>query len=165
MIDEAMGDVRMDNGVPRVEFERVLEAAIDVVWAMLASDEGLERWLAPARVDLRVGGAMGIDFGEDGIVGGEIIELIPGAVLEYHWRFTGEPDSIVRFELEVIDPDTTKLRLDHRLLPGDHAADYGAGWHTHLDQLAQVVVGREPMSWDERFHDLLPRYESLVSTV
>jgi hypothetical protein len=52
---------------------------------------------------------MDIDFGEDGVAGGEIIELIPGAAIEYHWRFTGEPDSIVRFELDVVDPDKTRL--------------------------------------------------------
>lgn len=54
------------------------------------SGESLEKWLAPASVELRIGGRMDIDFGEDEVVGGEIIDLVPGVALEYHWRFTGK---------------------------------------------------------------------------
>jgi len=99
MTDTGLGVLGNEDGQPTVEFERVLSAAIDTVWTMLTTEEGLEKWLAPASVNLRFGGTMDIDFGDGGVVGGEIIDLIPGVALEYHWRFTGEPDSIVRFEL------------------------------------------------------------------
>ena len=141
-----------------VEFERTLDAPIDVVWAMLTTEDGLQRWLAPARVDLQFGGSVDVDFGEGGVAGGEIIDLVPGKVLEYHWRFTGEPDSIIRFELEVVEPDRTQLRLQHRLLPLDQATGYAAGWHAHLDRLQAEVEGSEPVEWEDRFGELLPRY-------
>lgn len=154
---------RLDRSLerPTVEFERVLSATVDVVWAMLTTEDGLRRWLAPAQVDLRLGGSVAIDFGDGGVVGGEIIDLIPGVALEYHWSFVGEPDSVVRFELEAIDPGTTKLRLHHRMLPVDQAAGYGAGWHAYLDCLEAVAIGREPVDWDERFRELLPDYTAL----
>jgi uncharacterized protein YndB with AHSA1/START domain len=153
------GVIRTDDGVPRVSFERVLNAAIDTVWAMLTTDEGLEKWLAPASVELRIGGAMDIDFGGGEVVGGEIIDLEPGRCLEYHWRFTGEPDSIIRFELEEVEPTRTRLRLDHRLLPKDQAVGYGPGWHAHLDQLGAVLEGRGKIDWASRFNELLVEYQ------
>lgn len=162
MTDDRLGVLDRIDGHPAVEFERILEAAVDVVWALLTTPEGLGRWLAPAQVDLRFGGAVDIDFGEGEVTGGEILELEPGVALEYRWRFTGEPDSIVRFELEVIDPETTRLRLQHRLLPADQAVGYGAGWHAHLDRLEAVVSGREAIAWEERFAQVLPGYRSVT---
>lgn len=155
-----MGKMGAGDGLPEVTFERVLDAAIDKVWAMVATEEGLEKWLAPTRVDLRFGGSLDVDFGDGGVVGGEIIDLIPGVALEYHWRFIGEPDSIVRFELEAIDPKTTRLRLHHRMLPPDQAAGYAAGWHAYLDRLAAALDGKDPIDWMERFTRLMPEYQN-----
>jgi uncharacterized protein YndB with AHSA1/START domain len=162
-VNNDYGVIRTDQGHPRVSFERVLNAAIDSVWAMLTTEDGLEKWLAPASVELRIGGAMDIDFGEEESVGGEIIDLEPGRVLEYHWRFSGEPDSIIRFELDVVDDEQTRLRLDHRLLPEDQAVGYGAGWHAHLDQLGLVVATDDRIDWMERFNELLPEYQKAAS--
>ena len=158
-MNEKLGQVSSDDGLPRVEFARVLDAAIDIVWALLSTEDGLEKWLAPARVDLRLGGTMDIDFGEGGVSGGEIIDLVPGVALEYRWSFTGEPDSIVRFELEVVDSDKTKLHLIHRLVPVDQAIGYSAGWHAHLDQLEAAATGQGPIDWVDRYQEVLPDYQ------
>ena len=158
MTEDKLGAFDRIDGHPAVEFERILDAAVDVVWALLTTPEGLRRWLAPAHIDLRFGGDVNIDFGDDGVAGGEILDLVPHSVLEYRWRFTGEPDSVVRFELEIIDPGTTRLRLRHRMLPSDQAIGYGAGWHAHLDQLEAVAAGREPIESEGRFAQVLPRY-------
>jgi len=164
MSADAYGTLSFRDEKPEVEFERILDAAIDVVWAMLTTDDGLERWLAPANVDLRVGGTMDIDFGEEGgVVGGEIIELTPGVAIEYRWLFTGEPDSVIRFELEMVDAHTTRLRLHHRLLPTDQAVGYGAGWHAHLDQLEHTLASQTPFEWASRFAELMPHYEMQVA--
>ncbi len=156
------GVIRTDDGLPRVSFERVLDAAIDRVWALLTTEEGLERWLAPASVELSIGGTMDIDFGDGGVVGGEIIDLEDGRSLVYHWRFTGEPDSVIRFELEEVAPAVTRLRLDHRLLPPEQAVGYGAGWHAHIDQLESIVTGDGKIDWSNRFNELLPEYQDLI---
>jgi uncharacterized protein YndB with AHSA1/START domain len=158
--DQHFGTLDYTEGLPSVRFVRVLNAAINDVWAMLTTEEGIQRWLAPARVDLRSGGSIDVDFGEGGTAGGEIIDLVPGVALEYHWRFAGEPDSIVRFELDVIDLKTTRLRLHHRMLPVNQATGYGAGWHAHLDQLEAVATSRDPVEWLDRYQAVLPEYES-----
>lgn len=159
MIDD-FGRLHTSGDLPSVEFERVLDSAIDVVWAFLTTEEGLEHWMAPSKVDLRLGGTVDIDFGEGGVAGGEILDLVPGVALEYRWRFTGEPDSIVRFELEVIDPDKTRLRLHHRMLPPDQAVGYGAGWHAYLDRLGATVTDGDEVDWLARFQALLPEYQA-----
>lgn len=141
-----------------VQFERWIDAAIDAVWEAISTDEGLAAWLAPTKVDLAPDGEVNIDFGEEGLAGGAIIELVPGQVLEYNWAFPGEPDSILRIELAAHDGGTS-LRLNHRLLPSDQAVGYGAGWHAHIDQLAEVVTGAEVSDWHERFSVLLPHYQ------
>ncbi len=114
----------------------------------------------PATVDLRADGTMDIDFGEEGLAGGAIIDLVPGSPIEYEWRFPGEPDSIVRFDLEALDDGRTRLRLHHRRLPSDQAVGYGAGWYAHLDQLADALTGGADFNWIHRFNQLLPEYRS-----
>lgn len=141
-----------------VHFERWIDATIDAVWDAISTEQGLESWLAPATVDLRPDGSIDLDFKEEGLAGGAIIELTPGSVLEFQWGFPGEPDSVLRIELAE-SAGGTKLTLNHRLLPGDQVVGYGAGWHAHLDQLAEVVTGRQPSNWDARFAELLPLYQ------
>ncbi|MDH5421999.1 MAG: SRPBCC domain-containing protein [Acidimicrobiia bacterium] len=156
------GEVDIDNTRATVAFDRVFDTAMATVWDMLTTDEGLERWLAPATVDLRTGGTVDLDFGEEGLAGGAIIDLVSGSSIEYEWRFPGEPDSIIRFDLEALDDGRTRLRLNHRLLPPDQAVGYGAGWHAHLDQLADALGGGTDFDWMGRFNGLLSEYRTLV---
>lgn len=156
------GTVQQDVDRAIVRFERTIVAAIDVVWELIATGDGLEKWLAPSRVDLRVGGAMDIDFGEEGLAGGTITEVDAPTILEYHWQFPGEPDSIIRFELSETD-EGTRLVLEHRLLPLDQSVGYGAGWHAHLDQLDAAATGGDSIDWQARFGALLPDYQAATS--
>jgi uncharacterized protein YndB with AHSA1/START domain len=157
------GEFRTTDQRPEVEFERTLASPIDRVWAMLTTEEGLRVWLTPARVDLSSGGSIDLDFGEDEMAGGEITDLVPGETIEYRWRFPGEPDSMVRFDLEPVDRSTTRLRLRHWMLPSDQAVGYGAGWHAHLDQLEAALDGSGEIDWMERFRELMPEYQTRVS--
>ncbi len=152
------GNVNWHDDRATVHFERWIDAAIEAVWDAISTDAGLEAWLAPAKVSLSGDGEVNLDFGEEGLAGGAIIDLVPGQVLEYNWGFPGEPDSILRIELEAHEGGTT-LRLNHRLLPADQAVGYGAGWHAHIDQLVEVVTGAEVSDWNERFTALLPHYQ------
>lgn len=161
-MNDDYGHLIMSPETALVRFERELAAAIDVVWDLLTTADGLEQWLAPATVDLQVGGDMDIDFGEDGLAGGTIIELNPPTVLEYRWQFPGETDSILRFELSSTEAGTHMV-LEHRLLPLDQSVGYGAGWHAHLDQLAAMATGGNPVDWNARFGALLPEYQAAAA--
>jgi uncharacterized protein YndB with AHSA1/START domain len=140
-----------------VRFERIIGAAVEVVWNALTDPTEIAAWLAPAGFDTRAGGNVSIDFGEGGTVAGAITEFEPLRVLEYTWTFTGERDSVLRFELTA-DGAKTKLVLEHRLLPPDQAVGYGAGWHAHLDMFGAHVTNATPVDWDERFTEVLGAY-------
>ena len=156
-----LGALAGDGGRRSVRFERRLDADVDEVWAALVEPERLRRWLAEATIDARVGGNVELHFGDEpgGLVSGSIRVFDPPRVLEYDWTYPGETQSVVRFELTPGEHGTT-LVVDHRLLGADAAAGYAAGWHAHLDQLAEELAGGVETGWQERFEELLPRYQS-----
>ena len=150
------GVLRVEGERRGVRFERVSPVAPAEVWSALVVPERLERWLAPAQLDAKAGGEVRIEFGADQVVTGVVLACEPQRVLEYEWRFPGEEESVVRFELSPHE-DGTLLVLDHRLLALEQAVGYAAGWHAHLDRLGASLRG-ETISWDERFAEVLPQY-------
>jgi uncharacterized protein YndB with AHSA1/START domain len=154
------GQLRVEGDRRGVRFERRYEAAPAEVWSALTEPERMARWLAEAELDLRVGGPYTLRFSdEEGQTAeGEVLALEPERVLELTWKYPGEPDTVVRFELRP-DGDGTLLVLDHRGLPPSAIAGYGAGWHSHLDSLDAHLAGQET-DWSARFAELGPTYEA-----
>ncbi len=159
-----MGTVRRDGDWRAVRFERTLAASPDDVWAALTKPERLRRWLADGVFQVRVGGRLELRF-DDGTVEGTVRELDRPRLLEYEW-VEGEKRSIVRFELEPA-AEGTRLVLDHRRLPADAAAGFGAGWHSHLDALHAALRADEPPrhAWWDRFQSLLPQYQEAAAVL
>jgi uncharacterized protein YndB with AHSA1/START domain len=156
-----MGALAGDGARRSVRFERRLDADVEDVWQALVEPERLGRWLAEATIDARVGGNVELRFGDEpgGLVTGSIRVFDPPRVLEYDWTYPGESESVIRFELTPSGSGTT-LVVDHRLLGADAAAGYGAGWHAHLDQLAEELAGGVETAWQARFEELLSLYQS-----
>lgn len=140
-----------------VRFDRFIAAPVERVWQAIATPSELARWLAPCEFEARKGGTVRIEFGDEQIVTGTVTTWQPPHRLEYSWTFTGEPDSFLSFELTPTDAGT-RLVLEHRQLPSEQAAGYGAGWHAHLDSLAATVTGSKPVDWDKRFEEVLGHY-------
>lgn len=136
-----------------IRFERRLPAPIERVWAAITDQGELATWLATSSIDLRTGGKVEHVFDPadpGGQVTGTILRIEPMTILEYEWRFLGEPDSVLRYDL-VADGETTVMTLTHRLLGIDQVSGYGAGWHAYLDALAAVLARTEAPDWDARF--------------
>jgi uncharacterized protein YndB with AHSA1/START domain len=143
-------------GVAEVVFERRFEVPPERVWRALTDPEELAGWLAPATIDLRVGGLLVFRF-EDGDERGTITELREPELIAYTWN-EGETDSLVRFELEP-DGDGTRLMLRHTFEGEVDLSSYGGGWHHHLEQLIAQMAGT-PISWDtNRYRELKSEYE------
>jgi uncharacterized protein YndB with AHSA1/START domain len=139
-----------------VLFERRLAAPRERVWQALTDPRELAGWLAPAEIDLRVGGSVLIKF-EEGNERGTITELRELEVLAYTWN-EGETNSVVRFELEA-DGDGTRLTLQHTFEGEVDFASFGGGWHHHLEQLMAQIAGN-PIDWDtNRYRELKSEYE------
>jgi uncharacterized protein YndB with AHSA1/START domain len=143
-----------------IHFERHVDAPIADVWAALTEPDHLATWLAVSSVDLRVGGLICHDFGhsEAEHVAGAILALDPPRLLEYEWRFPGENDSVLRYELRTADAGTLIL-LTHRLLGRTHAAGYASGWHAYLDVLAALLAHHAPPGWEDRFSSVRHYYQ------
>jgi uncharacterized protein YndB with AHSA1/START domain len=143
-------------GAAEVVFERRFEASRERIWRALTEPAELAGWLAPAEIDLRIGGSVVLKF-DDAEERGTITELREPELLAYTWN-EGKTDSLVRFELER-DNGGTRLTLRHTFDRVVELPSFGGGWHHHLELLTAQVAGR-PIGWDSiRFRELKSEYE------
>jgi uncharacterized protein YndB with AHSA1/START domain len=156
-IQTETGRLRSDDERCALRFERLYDFTPAELWSALTDPERLARWLAQANVDPGVGGQVTLAFTEGGTEG-RILTWDEPRVLEYEWRFSGEDESIVRFEL-LPQEFGTLLVLDHRRLGRKAGMGYAAGWHAHLDALARLYEFSEE-AWQRRFDELLPEYRT-----
>jgi uncharacterized protein YndB with AHSA1/START domain len=162
-VSENLGRISVEDQARTIRFERRLGHPPETVWAALTEPLRLAEWLADAAVEPGEEGSIELDFGEGGTQKGRITVWDPPRALAYEWQFTGERPSLVRWELsELDDGRMTVLRLEHSLLPPEIAAGYGAGWHSHLDQLEGHLGGDVP-DWADRYETLRPAYEELAT--
>ena len=157
MLAQTFGRLRQEaEGRRGVRFERVYDYRPDELWAALIEPEQIRGWLGETDLDLREGGGGTVKLGERQTATLNVRRLEPGRLVEYDWRFGNEPPSILRLEIEPRAKGTL-LVLDHRRLAADDATGYAAGWHSHLDALELLLVGRRH-NWQERFDELQPQY-------
>jgi len=156
-----LGLLGTDGDHRTVRFERILTARPEDVWSALTDPEELG-WLADgATFEGRLGGVVELRWDEN-VMRGKVLTWEPPSVLEYLWN-EGPHDSVVRIELKP-SGDGTCLVLDHRRLPADSAAGFGAGWHVHLDMLEARLGGGELDFWP-RFEELRPRYAEAAAAL
>jgi uncharacterized protein YndB with AHSA1/START domain len=144
-------------GAAEVVFERRFDAPCERIWRALTDPAELAGWLAPAEIDMRVGGSVVLKF-DHADERGTITELREPELLAYTWN-EGKTDSLVSFELEPDDGGGTRLTLRHTFEGEVDLSSYGGGWHHHLELLAAQMAGR-PIGWDSiRFRELKSEYE------
>jgi uncharacterized protein len=155
--ETAQGTLRAEEERCAVRFERLYDYTPEELWAALTDPVQLSGWLAEVPTfQAEVGGTVAIDFGEGGEVRGEVLALEPQRLLEYSWTFTGESESVVRFELRPQERGTL-LVLDHRGLGRQFGVGYAAGWHAHLDMLGAALAGRS-LDWTPLYEQVRPAY-------
>jgi uncharacterized protein YndB with AHSA1/START domain len=143
------------DGTTVLRFERRLGHPPKDVWAALTEPARLIEWWGDADVELRHGGRFRMawlntdDDGNTAVMEATITELDPPRVLE----LSGDIHGLLRFELEP-HGDGTVLTFTSRLdLPDEFRTKVLAGWHFHLDALADALEGRradlvELPGWD-----------------
>ena len=103
-----------------VTFRRTSRQPPARVWAALTEPDQIARWWRhPARVDLRVGGAYRVDFGDGGGLDGVIVRLQPERGLAYVWG-----RAVVEWTLEPAGAGCRYTFRHH----GQEPAPEGAGW-------------------------------------
>lgn len=145
-----------------VRIERLLPGPAERIWGYLTESGKRSLWLASGAMELVPGGGVEHVFrnseltaGDEpppakyaGLAGpvtlrGRILECRPPQLLTYVWG--DSPDaSEVSFELRP-HGDGVLLVVTHRRIPDrEEMLSIAAGWHTHLDILADRLAGREP---------------------
>jgi uncharacterized protein YndB with AHSA1/START domain len=138
----------------RIEREILIEAPIDVVWAVLTEPEHVAGWFSDSvEIDLRPGGEATFDWREHGTARAWVERVEPPRNFAFRWvRAVGEEQrkdssTLVEFTLAA-EGDNTRLRVvesGFRQLawPEDKKARYVAenrqGWQLELDELREYV--------------------------
>jgi uncharacterized protein YndB with AHSA1/START domain len=138
------------DGSPALRFQRRLAWPAPDVWAALVEPAALTRWLqAEATIDPFVGGRFHLVLGGGSSrMEGSVLRWEPPHLLEYTWpESAANGDSIIRFEIAE-DGGGSRLTLTHILRGGGDLADFGSGWHWHLDALEAALAG-EAKAFDE----------------
>jgi uncharacterized protein YndB with AHSA1/START domain len=127
------------------------DVTIDVgreqVWAALTEPDHLKRWFPTkdARVDLRVGGEMYLEW-DDMSTTGTFDEIDPPNRLVYRWHPAGDdhPSTTVEFTLtDAADGGGTLLTVVERgfaQLPAQNRANNVEGWTSELQELVDYAT-------------------------
>ncbi|MCX4092960.1 SRPBCC family protein [Nocardia sp. alder85J] len=149
-----------------VRIEREVRGPIERVWAFLTEPGKRRTWLAGGEVEPCVGGTVAHVFRNAELTGeprGPVDEhLMPTTILAWDpprlLTHTWEDGSEVTFELTPVG-DRVRLVVTHRRIAGPAGVlNYSAGWHAHLDLLADRLAGRTPPYFDDAMAELRDRY-------
>jgi uncharacterized protein YndB with AHSA1/START domain len=145
-----------------VRLERLLPGPVERVWAYLTQSDKRRLWLAAGSMDLRMGGAVKLNFlhrelspgeplpdrykdMENGtVVEGNITACEPPRLLSFTWGGAFPGISEVTFQLTP-KGDKVLFVVTHRRL--DTRAGFisvAAGWHTHVGLLIDHLQGIAP---------------------
>jgi uncharacterized protein YndB with AHSA1/START domain len=149
-----------------VRLVRTLPGPIERIWDYLTDPEKRARWFAGGPMEPRKGGKVTLNFRHKDIapdetppeehkkhhdpghsMDGVITRWEPPRVLAF--TFGGDGESEATFELTP-QGDDVQLVITHRAWRGDlpFMAEFGAGWHVHLNQLVALLEGSpRPPFW------------------
>jgi uncharacterized protein YndB with AHSA1/START domain len=136
--------------------ELSIAARPETVWEFLVDPEKVTRWMGvAATLEPHPGGEYRVEVLPGIVASGSFVEVDPPRRLVFTWGW--EPShmeapgsvvtpgsSTVEIELEP-DGDGTRLRFEHRDLPGVEAtASHADGWDHYLPRLTAAASGDDP---------------------
>ncbi len=139
----------------RVALRRTVHAGSLAVWQALSQPTGLSAWLGrPEGPPLGRGVVFHLWHEEQFCSRHEVLDWVPPRRMTMTWEFPDESTSRVQLTVE---PDAVGavVSLEHEST--DDPVAYAAGWHVHLDFLAEYLRGRP-----RAFEDFWIDYEKLV---
>jgi uncharacterized protein YndB with AHSA1/START domain len=125
----------------RVELQAEIDAPRRALFELLATADGLRRWLDEAELEERVGGALRLRL-RDAEAVGAVLSLQPPQHISFTWDWVGEPlgaTSVVAFD--AIDHGArTHLTIRHVGLPSAaQVALHTDLWRHWLDRLIEAA--------------------------
>ncbi len=155
-----------------VKIERLLPGPIERVWTYLTDSNLRSRWLAAGAMELKAGAPFELvwrndkltdppgdrppSFSEEHRLQSRIIEVDPPVKLVFAWHDEAE----VSMTLEAKGAEVL-LTVIHRRLPNRaNIVGVSAGWHAHLDLLADILNDRKPDPFWGELARLRAEYDS-----
>ncbi|MGC4192266.1 MAG: SRPBCC family protein [Thermomicrobiales bacterium] len=136
------------------------------VWEAITNPAMTIRWWAETRIDLRPGGQFDARWlnSDDGKprhwTTGIVQRLDPPRLIEH----TNSDHGLLRWELAETSPSSTRLTFTNEFTGEAKWVPMSlAGWHVHLDHLAEALVGKA-VDWPAWYLDFLPAWQSLNDT-
>ncbi|MET0783448.1 MAG: SRPBCC family protein [Leifsonia flava] len=154
-----LGSVERVDEDWRISFVRDYGHPVDAVWSMLTDPALTRLWWADARIEPGVGGRFDLRWLNSPEAGawwpGAVTVWQPPHVLE----FTNSEHGLLRWELRATDAGT-RLRFIDLIRPAEErfVAMSLAGWHLHLDHLAEALDGTG-QDWDAWLERWLPTWQ------
>ncbi|MCI3133621.1 SRPBCC family protein [Phenylobacterium aquaticum] len=154
-----------------VRMQRLLPGPIERVWAYLTESDLRRQWLASGPMELKAGGHVELTWRNSELTPHEeerpegmraehsmesrITRLDPPRLLAFTW---GEGE--VTFELEPQGAEILLTVTHRRLIERSALLNVSAGWHAHLDLLADRLSNREPGPFWRHWSELKAEYEA-----
>lgn len=156
------GSLHRDGERVRARLRRDIQHSRGRVWEMLTDSACLGSWLAPGRIEQRLGGAVKIDFEMSGTpIDSQVKAIRIPEILEYSWGTGEDPDRPIRWELTTTD-EGTLLQLELVLPDDDKLAISCAGWDAHLEMLMAALEGISIHFPKDRFRQARGAFSALV---
>lgn len=163
-----------------LEIYRDLPASIERVWDYLTKSELRQKWLCAGDVSPQVGGKIVFQFdhtrlskhpapeshagGGDHYMEGQVRVFEPPHHIAFTWP-SAESEAPTEVTIKLTSTQTgTRLHLRHeKVLTTDYLSGASAGWHTHLDILADILSGQSGRDFWEHFLPLEQEYKSRLA--
>jgi uncharacterized protein YndB with AHSA1/START domain len=142
---------------PRIEREILIDAPLDVVWAVVTEPEHIRGWFSDAvDLDLRPGGRAVLHWNGHGTFHGRVERVEPPHFFSFRWVVDPDQDiadensTLVEFSLNA-EGDSTRLRVVESGFqdlagPEDerqrHFDGHRRGWESELGELAGYLGRR-----------------------
>jgi uncharacterized protein YndB with AHSA1/START domain len=154
----------MDDGAGLVRMERIYDTDIANLWSAPTDPVRLARWVAEVQGDLRAGGHIRARFTSEWDGQGRIDVCDAPRRLVVAWEpCTSDATRLEAILLPVVDG--AHLVIEERGIPYSQLPSYGAGWQTHLEDLASYLAGHQTSVWQNRCLELKPRYQRLADSL
>jgi uncharacterized protein YndB with AHSA1/START domain len=137
--------------LPPILLELVTDASAEDAWAALTDPERVSEWFTDATAVGGPGDPYRLDFGDESVVEGEILEVEPGVRFIHTWRWAdATPEQVTRvtWSVEALPGGGSRIALRHEgwseSLGGVTVRDDHEGyWTGYLDDLEALLTGTD----------------------
>jgi uncharacterized protein YndB with AHSA1/START domain len=158
------GTISVEEKYGTIKFERRLKHPKEMVWKAVTDQKEIFRWLPDYKgtFDGYKGGTIDLlNVVSGSHVTGNILVCDLYHIFEYEWFIApnqmfpkGEPESVIRWELNQNGNLDTLLIVTHYHLTKSTALTFAPGWHAYLDRLEAILDNQVPPDWAHRFAEV-----------